>query len=236
MCVKNKVLLVEENNINRRVMSALLKSLKTVVVDSKDGFEAFEQVKNNDFSLILMDLSISSPDGLETAKRIRGLNGTKGSVPIIALTTKDPKSVKEQVLESGMDGVLKKPLKKNELEVIVNRYIGFKELAVFNQKEFEKQFDDAHLRSEIVKTFLEESIPDMKNIVTSFKTKDCNEIHKVVHYLKGTFSYLRADRIMKLSQTIVDYSRKDMIDEIMKLENQLLENYELLVKRLKDYK
>jgi len=231
---KNKVLLVEENNINRRIMTSLLKSLNTEVVEAKDGFEAFEKVKNNDFSLVLMDIFMHAPDGFETAKKLREIIGK--DVSIIAVTASDTDTIKDKVLEYGMNGVLSKPLKKKQLEIILTKCLAHNELPVFNQRDFEKQFDDASLRKEIVKTFLEENDADMENLLTAFKTKDCTEIHKVVHYLKGTFSYLRADRVLKLSQTILDYTRKNMIEEILDLEQSFINNYNVLVKRLKDYK
>ena len=241
---RNKILLVDDNNINRKVMAALLKGMYLEVVEAKDGYEAIEKVKTNNFKMILMDIFMPGLDGYETAVRIRELDGVKGTVPIIAVTANDVEETKEKVIETGMNGVLSKPLKKAELEQLLHEYFSTlneesnstDELPIFNQEDFELQFEESFLRQEIIKTFLEENETDIENIKLAFMSANCDQIHKVVHYLKGTFTYLRAERILKLSQTIIDLSRKNKINEILYLEQSLLQNYGLLAERLKSYK
>lgn len=242
MSNNNKILLVDDNNINRKVMVALLKGMNLEVEEAKDGYQAIEKVKEQNFKMILMDIFMPGLDGYETAKRIRELKGVKGTVPIIAVTANDVETTKEQVLETGMNGVLSKPLKKKELEQLLSEYSTTvieknmeSDLPIFNQEDFEKQLEEVLLRKEIIKTFLDENETDIENIKLAFMSANSKQIHKVVHYLKGTFSYLRADRILKLAQTIIDLSRKDQIDEILYLEQALLSNYEQLVERLKAY-
>ncbi len=240
---KNKILLVDDNNINRKVMAALLKGMYLEVEEAKDGYEAIEKVKNNNFKMILMDIFMPGLDGYETTSRIRELEGVKGAVPIIAVTANDVDSTKEKVIETGMNGVLSKPLKKAELEQLLNEYFqtikqestSNEVLPIFNQEDFELQFEEAFLRKEIIKTFLEENEVDIENIKLAFMSANCEQIHKIVHYLKGTFTYLRAERVLKLSQTIIDLSRQNKINEILYLEQSLLQNYALLAERLKTY-
>ena len=241
---KQKILLVDDNNINRRVMGELLKGMYLDVTEAKDGFEAIELVKKENFNMIFMDIFMPGMDGYETSRRIRELDGINGSTPIIAVTANDVEETQKKIVEYGMNGVLSKPLRKDNLEKLLNEYFSNiinaiektdKDLEIFDKNGFELFYEEDFLRKEIINTFFDDQQKDLENITDSFYAKDCELIHKALHYMKGSFTYLNAPKILKLTQQILDLSAENKIHAVLLLEEPLLNNYDLLLKELRVY-
>lgn len=241
---KQKILLVDDNNINRRVMGKLLTGMFLDVSEAKDGYEAIELVKNEDFNMIFMDIFMPGIDGYETSKRIREIPGTRGSVPIIAVTANDVDATREKTVEYGMNGVLAKPLRKNDLEKLLNEYFtkivveaddSNDGLKVFDKNEFELFYDEPFLRKEIIKTFFDDKQNDLDRITIAFQSNDCEVIHKALHYMKGSFTYLKAMKILKITQQILDYTNEEQLSNAKLLEIPLLQNLDILFKELELY-
>jgi signal transduction histidine kinase/DNA-binding LytR/AlgR family response regulator len=241
---KQKILLVDDNNINRRVMGELLKGMYLDVTEAKDGYEAIELVKQESFNMIFMDIFMPGIDGYETTKRIRELDGTRGSIPIIAVTANDIDATREKMVEYGMNGVLSKPLRKDNLEKLLNEYFtsiinGADDLndglKVFDKDEFELFYEEDFLRKEILNTFFQDKQNDLDRISNAFNSKECVTIHKALHYMKGSFTYLKATKILKITQQILDYTEDNKLSDVLLLEGPLLQNYDLLLKELEAY-
>ena len=240
---KQKILLVDDNNINRRVMSELLKGMFLEVTEAKDGFEAIELVKQENFNMIFMDILMPGLDGYETSKRIRELDGVRGSIPIIAVTANDAESTKEKIVEYGMNGVLPKPLRKEDLENLLNEYFSNiinpmdnnDDLVIFDIDEFELFYEEDLIRLELLNTFFQDKQKDIERITDAFKAKDCELIHRALHYMKGSFTYLKAKNISEITQRILDLSYENKLNQVLLLEKPLLHKYDLLLKELKRY-
>jgi two-component system, sensor histidine kinase len=114
-----KILLVEDDPINRDVINWYLKSLFDVSL-AENGNEALELANANKFDLILMDINLGKGmNGIETAKKIRE-NEQNIAVPIVALTAYAMKGDKENFLASGFIDYLSKPFLKEELISLIN--------------------------------------------------------------------------------------------------------------------
>jgi CheY-like chemotaxis protein len=109
------VLLVEDSDDSRRVLSLELRHSGCRVLTASDGLEAVETALSMRSDLILMDLNLPRLDGLAAAERIRA-RGDLSEVPIIALTAHDTYGIKEGAFEAGCQCYLLKPLKPDELE------------------------------------------------------------------------------------------------------------------------
>lgn len=120
-----KVLIVDDNAMNLKVTQGLLRpyQLQTEIVGS--GLEAVHLVKTNrDYDLIFLDHMMPGMDGVETAAKIRELDGTYfKEVPIVALTANAISGVREKFLESGFQDYLSKPVELNQLEGILSRWL-----------------------------------------------------------------------------------------------------------------
>jgi CheY-like chemotaxis protein len=108
------VLVVEDSEDSRLVLSLELRHKGCHVVTASDGLEAVETALFTRPDLILMDLNLPRLDGLAAAERIR-THGGLSEVPIIALTGYDTYGIREAAFEAGCQSYLLKPLKPDEL-------------------------------------------------------------------------------------------------------------------------
>ena len=116
------MLLVEDNLVNQSVTEAMLRSLGLDVSTADDGHQAVAQVEQQRFDAILMDCGLPFMDGFEATRRIRLLPNGK-ALPIIALTANVLQGDRERCLAAGMDDYLSKPLRRSELQQVLQRWL-----------------------------------------------------------------------------------------------------------------
>ena len=107
--VTRRVLVVDDVEMNREIASSFLRAAGHEVVEAGGGLDAVTLAGSDDYDVILMDIRMPGIDGLEATRRIRALEGPRGSVPIVALTAQ---TFAEQIAacrDAGMDGHLSKP-------------------------------------------------------------------------------------------------------------------------------
>ena len=107
-----KVLLAEDNNINRTLVMRVLEKVGIKASSVETGVDVLKTLEGQSFDIILMDVQMPEMDGVEATKRIRQIEARKGGhVHIIALTAHAMKGDMERFLAAGMDDYLSKPLK-----------------------------------------------------------------------------------------------------------------------------
>jgi CheY-like chemotaxis protein len=117
-----RVLLVEDEPVNRDVVEMLLGDVDLVVELAADGAEALERVAAMDFDLILMDVQMPVMDGLEATRRIR-LRQSGTRTPILAVTANAFIQDQARCLDAGMDDFIAKPLRPDQLYEKVLRWL-----------------------------------------------------------------------------------------------------------------
>lgn len=118
-----KLLIVEDNAINIKVLEKFLSKWNLQIHTAINGKIAVDKVKTEDFDVILMDLQMPEMDGYEAAKAIRSLPDIfKRSIPIIALTADVMLDVREKIISAGMDKFLTKPFQPDELYSVLSTY------------------------------------------------------------------------------------------------------------------
>jgi len=111
-----KILVVEDNVVNRKVAHFMLEKKGHDLTAVENGKEALNAMENNIFDLILMDVQMPVMDGLEATAAIRKKEETTGThIPIIAMTAHAMKGDREKCLEAGMDEYVTKPLNPDEV-------------------------------------------------------------------------------------------------------------------------
>jgi signal transduction histidine kinase/ActR/RegA family two-component response regulator len=122
---KPHVLVVEDNNVNQKVIEILLKKLGIDMVLATNGKSALELIveNSNPYDLILMDCQMPVMDGYEATQKIRELNNEKSTVPIIALTAHAMLGDHERCLTSGMNDYMSKPIKLANLAEMLKKYL-----------------------------------------------------------------------------------------------------------------
>lgn len=110
-----KVLIVDDNAINLTVARGLLEPLKMQIDTAESGKEAIDKIIENQYDVVFMDHMMPAMDGVETTRVIRRMLGSKGKLPIIALTANAVDGTREMFIREGMDDFVAKPI---ELKVI----------------------------------------------------------------------------------------------------------------------
>ncbi len=119
-----KVLIVDDNRINRNVVMSLLKNYGFDLTEAGSGMEAIELVCKNQFDIIFMDHMMPEMDGLEAVRIIRNECGENGTKPIIiALTANAMDGVRERFLKNGFDDFVAKPLDRKQLHATLEKWI-----------------------------------------------------------------------------------------------------------------
>ena len=123
---KAKVLIVDDNKVNRQVAQELLKLFGIEASMAESGQEAIDKVTKNlvSYDLIFMDHMMPYMDGVEATRKIRLLNNNYArKVPIVALTANAIKGVEQQFLAAGMNDYLPKPIRIEVLGDILKRWL-----------------------------------------------------------------------------------------------------------------
>ncbi len=119
-----KILLAEDNEVNRMIAVAVLRDAGHQVEVVGDGREAIKACLRGDFDLVLMDCQMPILDGFEATREIRRREGNQNHVPIVALTASSLAGDREKCLEAGMDDHLGKPIHPDELAATLLRWLG----------------------------------------------------------------------------------------------------------------
>ncbi len=117
---EKNILLVEDNKINQMITQKMLerKGISCVIIDN--GEDAIENVRTNNYDLILMDVHLPGINGTEATTEIRKFNNT---VPIIALTAISLNENREMLLSYGMNEVITKPFEPEHFYTVVTKYL-----------------------------------------------------------------------------------------------------------------
>lgn len=113
-----KILVCEDNPLNRRIMVLLLEQMGHHVNLAEDGLAGVSAWRDGDFDLILMDLQMPQLGGIEATREIREQGGT---LPIVALTARAVDGDREACLAAGMDDYLSKPVRGDQLRELLAR-------------------------------------------------------------------------------------------------------------------
>jgi PAS domain S-box-containing protein len=116
-----RLLLVEDNAINRKLAVALLGRAGYAVATAEDGQQAIDAVRREAFAVVLMDVQMPGMDGFEATAGIRALGGARGATPIVAMTAHAMKGDRERCLAAGMDDYVSKPIQSEELFAAIGR-------------------------------------------------------------------------------------------------------------------
>ncbi|MCB1908955.1 MAG: response regulator [Rhodocyclaceae bacterium] len=128
-CRGLRVLLVDDDPVNREVGRFILEDAHMAVTEAEDGVEAVECCSAETFALILMDMQMPRLDGLDATRAIRRLPGCR-SLPIVAMTANAFAEDRKRCLDVGMNDFIAKPVVPDDLYRVVNRWLRQKRATV----------------------------------------------------------------------------------------------------------
>lgn len=232
-----KILVVDDNKVNRQAMQIILAKAGLDVILATSGPEAIEKAQLLPIDLILMDIQMPGMDGYETAQIIRKMNTRLAKIPIIAVTANATESATEKAYAVGMNRSITKPFKPETLLDILKNMLEFESessdrqpvLLDLNESAVMAAYDgDINLIQAIYQTFVEDYPEQVHKLQNALQENDFSEIEKVVHYLKGSTHYLFAEKSAKLCQTILDLVRQQKYTSISSVVLELLESLKTL--------
>jgi len=121
--VKGKILVVEDNLLNMRLIELLLRDGGYTLLKATDGEEALDVAVSEQPDLILMDVQLPRLSGLEATRQLRRMPAFS-CIPIIAVTAYAMKGDKEKFIAAGFDGCLSKPVNSRELHEVIAEKLG----------------------------------------------------------------------------------------------------------------
>ena len=120
----SRVLIVEDDDVNRLILVKMLESLGCRPVGVEDGVEALATLHKQRYDLVLMDCQLPRLDGFETTRTFRHQESTSDRTPVVALTAGNRNGQREKCLAAGMNDFLTKPVSQTELRRTLERWLG----------------------------------------------------------------------------------------------------------------
>jgi PAS domain S-box-containing protein len=205
-----RVLVAEDNPSNQILMNKLLQKIGLEVVMAIDGRDAVEKASTGNFDLIFMDMQMPRMNGFQATEKLRQ---EKITAPIIALTASAMKGDREKCLLVGCNDYLAKPINRDELRKIMEKYLPDAKSTEVNPRETEihpapnpVDSDDQPLISELaqdpdlceVANMFVKELPDSINkILDAARQKDYDQLKFLVHTLKGASGSAGFPALMK---------------------------------------
>ena len=198
----SRILLVEDNEMNRLVASTVLEHYEVVLVEAENGLEAINILNKERFDLVLMDVQMPVMNGIEATMRIRKEIST--TIPIIALTANAIKGESDKCIGAGMNAYVTKPFDEESLIRTIGTLLG-KEIKMSvndngtNTVE-EKLFDLEGLRKlsrgneafviKMVNIFIRTAPESVTEMRSAFDCSEIEKIKSIAHRLKPSIDSL----------------------------------------------
>ena len=238
------VLLVEDHVINQKLAVALLERWGHRVSVADNGQLALEAMEQQRFDVVLMDMMMPVMDGLEATRRIRAKE-TVGRIPIIAMTANAMESDRERCLQAGMDDYLSKPIKAQELQILLGQYADavsqHAQPGVSASDDADdvphSGFDyvaglagmDQEIREIIAQAFVDQWPHDLDKIRTGLEQGDASSVLHAAHSLKGTLAMFGARPAAEVARHMESLASQGQLGTIASLTQNLRAEVEQLL-------
>ena len=226
-----RILVVEDNHMNRKYISTLLQKWKIDYQMAHNGLEAVEMARLQVFNLILMDIQMPEMDGYEASITIRNSANPNRDTPIIALTASAMISQKDMAFRAGMVDYISKPFKPSQLYDKIQEYCCNSDsvTAPINQNTYKSSFsdektvfcfdkmldaallkdlygDDTFYACDMFEMFLTVAMPEFKLLNLAIESRNTAEVARLAHKLKPTFGMV--------GLTDLEYKMKSIEEEV----------------------
>ena len=222
------ILLVDDNDVNRKVATSIMKKSGCKIQEAYDGFHAIEKVHSTHFDLIFMDIQMPKMDGIKATEEIRKLkHGEK--TPIIAMTAYSMEEDRERFLKAGLDDYLAKPIKADMLIEKIKRWVDFKPIEVSIDSIVEKTEDLVINQNtlnqlakfggqELIEATLLEFEQEAEELVTNTEKylikKAFEKMQGELHTLKGNAGTLGVEKLSKQAAYVEKQLKENKFEEL----------------------
>jgi CheY-like chemotaxis protein/HPt (histidine-containing phosphotransfer) domain-containing protein len=196
-----RLLVAEDNPVNQRVVVAMLESLGFDVDVAADGRRALELFAAGEHTAVLMDCQMPHLDGYAATRALRRMGGRGAEVPIIALTASALASDEARCREAGMDDFLTKPLRRETLAQVLDRWVGATRTRgpvgpLDHSVLAELGAVDSELVTGVVTAFVD-TVPDVTaELRAAVVAGDAAEVRRLAHGIRGSAGYVGAPALI----------------------------------------
>lgn len=255
-----RILLVEDNDINRLLAVKLLERLGYKVVSAADGKEAFSMVQQKKFDLVFMDVQMPEWDGLEATRHIRRELPHDHQPVIVAMTAFAGQEDRKACSDAGMDDYVSKPITTGDLERVILKwgkkaggsqpgvnggaspptavlpdFSGVQLVennAIQRLMEIARQSDPGFVH-QVMELFLKQAPGSIQEITSGAASGDLEKVWKAAHKLKGTSLQMGASRLGAICKALEESGRSGDDPLVKGLANALEPVYSATVTDLK---
>jgi two-component system, chemotaxis family, CheB/CheR fusion protein len=233
---KLKILLVEDDEINRMMIRQFLQNWKLDFKEASNGKEAINMAQKQMFDLIIMDVRMPVIDGFEATYRIRKIPGYE-NIPIIALTADVSQKVRDEKLAGLFDEIIIKPVNPDDLIGMISLYSGEKEATVDGSAAANPQKEIlSTIRNndpEAYMAILEQAKEDIEYLGERYPRiidqGDAEALHELKHKHTTMISFLGAHELSRQLADTIDLLNKNATDgRLDELKGKILENMDNL--------
>ncbi len=254
-----RILVVDDNEINRRVFVKLLERTRMQIEEAGSGEACLEMIQKAPYDVIFMDHMMPGMDGIETFRRIRQGDSVCRNVPVVILTANTTLEHREVYEKEGFDDYLSKPVESERLEYVILKLIDKSKVTyvmsditdneeeedkpelpeiegVFWEKALEK-FRDRKTLLDMVRVFYRTLPGEAAAIVSLYKEIDTEEGLKNyrirAHGLKSAAATIGAMRLSGMARSLEEAAVQNNLGQIRAIHPVLLREIEFITERLK---
>lgn len=220
-----RILLAEDNPVNRELFTRVLAPLGCLVAVAKDGNEAVTLAKSQPFDLILMDVQMPDKDGMTATRELREhFLKTGQHVPIVAVTANVFDGSREACLAAGMDDFLTKPLRPQELIHTLGRYLNpaRRPQSVRNEPLASLPPEDAQILRTLIPLFLEEAQSAIDRMPKAVQKLDRRTLQDTAYRIKGSLVVFRESELAALAANIEMASETESAETLQALVDKMV--------------
>lgn len=216
-----KILIVEDHLVNQKLFKIILDKAGYNVFVASDGLEAIQIVEANKLDLIFMDCQMPVMNGYDSSELMR-LKGYK--LPIIAVTASAVKGEYEKCINSGMNDVMTKPFKKEDVMASIEKWMNKsgEEVLLFDyDKALERFMGEKDILIEVIPPYLEnlkECVEELKTINVESET---TRVRELAHSIKGSSLNLDIEPLGNEAEALEDMAYNNEIGGISEKINAL---------------
>jgi two-component system sensor histidine kinase/response regulator len=211
------VLVVEDNAVNQRVIEAMLSKRGFCVDCAGNGREGLAMLGTDDYAMVFMDCQMPELDGYEATAAIRSReDGSARRLPIVAMTAHAMKGDRERCIAAGMDDYLSKPLRPEELDAVLERWLGTPgadaTAATARRDASGALVDEARMRvfrvdypeivEQLVDLFVDSTPPLLVELREGADRGDDEAVRRTAHKLKGSCQNIGASGMAALAARV----------------------------------
>ncbi len=220
------ILVAEDNEINQRLMMALLRKMGHRPVIARNGADAVEAFRHHRFDLILMDMQMPVKDGLQATQEIRRLEKGAAHTPIVGLSAHATEDFRQLCLAAGMDDYVTKPVRRDKLALVIENLTGIRahlpasaasdlsSRKIDWQRAFETVAGDRELLVELIEVFLRERAQVATDIHKAIAEQDWRLLRRSAHSLRGALNHLGATAAAEIAGQLENLAQSEAADAI----------------------